>query len=162
MNKPTYERHWQTQSLVKVLIALKENEVVSYDELSRLSDVPREDIRTRRLQSAKKIAERDHHVLIDTVNGVGVRRLPQDQVAVPVSKRRTRIRGAARRIVNTIRDGITDFEKLPGDVKTMAYANRAVAGAVLLATSPRSEKVLKEHAAANGEINVGRTLEMLK
>jgi hypothetical protein len=163
MSKVTNDRHWQTQDLVAVLIAIPVNEVVKYDELSRLSGVPALDIRARRLQRAKKIAERDHHVLIDTLTGVGVRRLPQEEVGVPIAKRRTRIRGAARRIVASIRDGITDFDKLPGDVKTTAYASRAVAGAVLLATSSRSAELLKGQVeTANGELNIGRTLELLK
>lgn len=163
MSKSIPDRHQHTQALVAALIALPSADVVTFDELSRLSGVPVDDIRTRRLQRAKKIAERDHHVLIDTVSGVGVRRLSQDEIGVPIAKRRTRIRGAARRIVNSIRDGITDFDKLPAEVKTTAYASRAVAGAVLLATSPRSEKLLKGQVeTANGELKIGRTLELLK
>jgi hypothetical protein len=161
MSKEAYERHWQTQALVDALSAIASEASVPYEELSRMSGVPVEDIRERRLQSAKKIVERDHHILIDTIRGFGVRRLTQEDIAVPLTKRRTRMRGAARRNINSIRDGITDFEKLPVDVRSAAYTHRAVAGAVLQATSYRSEKLLKQHTS-NGELNIGRTLELLK
>lgn len=157
-----FTMHRQTRALVLALTTLKDGETISFEDLAILASVPVDDIRKRRLWSAKKIIERDHHILIETISGIGVRRLHQDAVVIPIEKRRVRVRGAAIRIVNTIRDGITNFDDLPKDVKTTVWATRAVAGAVLLVSSPRSERKLKKCTEIeNGGIRVGRTFELL-
>lgn len=117
----------------------------------------------KRLQSAKKIALVEHHVVIDSVRGVGVARLSQEHVTAPVAKARGRMRSAARTGIRLIKNGVTDFEKLSGDVKSTLYMERAVFGTVVLATDRTSRRILKEHAeTTNGELKIGRTLELLK
>lgn len=163
MSNLTFERHWQTQALVTALLTLRDGDRMSFADLAQLAGVPIDDVRKRRLYRAKLILQRDHHVLIDTISGFGVVRLPQERVTVPVEKRQIRIRGAAHRIVNTVRDGITDFNRLPTEIKTAAWTSRAVAGAVLLATSKRANRTLRGQVeASNGQLKIGRTLELLR
>lgn len=164
MNKESFsrERHWQTQALVDVFVGLKENEIVTYAELSRRCKIDEKSMRAR-LQSAKKIARDQHHVVIDTVNKIGVTRLSQDLVTAPVSKAIGRMRSSARTAHKLIKNGVTDFDKLSTETKSTLYMQQAVAGTVLLATDRSSQRRLKEHAeTSNGALNVGRTLELLK
>lgn len=161
-DKFSRDRHWQTQALVDVFAALKEGEVVPYAELAKRCNVDEASVHGR-VQSAKKIALRDHHVVIDVVRGVGVARLAQTDITAPVGKAITRMRSAARTGHRLIRHGITDFEKLPPDTKSTVYMQQAVVGTVMLVTGQSSRRLLKEHAdATNSEIKIGRTLEMLK
>ena len=164
MNKESFirDRHWQTQALVDVFIGLKENEVVPYAQLAKMCKIDEPAIR-KRLQSAKKIALAEHHVIVDVVRAVGVVRLGQENVTAPVARARVRMRSAARTGIKLIRDGVTDFEKLPTDAKSTLYMERAIFGTVVLATDKSSRRLLKEHAeTTNGELRIGRTLELLK
>jgi hypothetical protein len=164
VNKESFsrERHWQTQALVDVFVTLKENEVIPYGELAKRCKIDEQQVRGR-LQSAKKIALREHHVVIDVVRGAGVCRLSQDLVSAPVGKSIARMRSAARTGHRLIKHGVTDFEKLPKDTKTTLYMQQAIVGTVLLATDRSSKRILKEHAeTTNGELKIGRTLELLK
>lgn len=164
MNKEQFsrDRHWQTQALVDVFIGLKENEVVAYVELAKRCKIDESAVK-KRLQSAKKIARDEHHVVIDAVRGVGVARLSQENVTAPVARARGRMRSAARTGMKLIRNGITDFEKLPQETKTTLYMERAIFGTVMLATDKSSRRMLKEHAeTTNGDLKIGRTLELLK
>lgn len=164
MNKEEFarERHWQTQALVDAFVGLKENEVTPYEALAKLCKIDVAAVR-KRLQSAKKIALVEHKVIIDTVRGVGVARLAQEHVTAPVAKARGRMRSAARTGTRLIKNGVTDFEKLSSDTKSTLYMERAIFGTVLLATDRSSRRILKEHAeTTNGELRIGRTLELLK
>lgn len=164
MNKEEFsrERHWQTQALVDALVGLKENEVVPYSDLAKRCKIDESSVR-KRLHSAKKITLREHHIIIDSVRSVGVCRMSQDLVTAPVGKAIGRMRSAARTGSRLIKHGITDFSKLSGDTKSTVYMQQAVVGTVLLATDRSSKRILKEHAeTTNGEIRIGRTLELLK
>lgn len=156
------ERHWQTQALVDVFVGIKENEVVPYAELAARCKIDERSVRCR-LQSAKKIVLREHHVVIDVVRGVGVARLSQKDVTAPVGRAIGRMRSAARTGHRLLKNGITDFEKLPRETRSTVFMHQAVVGAVMLATDRSSRRMLKSHAEiTNSEINIGRTLEMLK
>lgn len=164
MNKEAFsrERHWQTQALVDVFVALNDNEVVPYDELAKRCNIEEEQVR-KRVQSAKKIALREHHVVVDVKRGEGVCRLSQDLVTAPVGRAIGRMRSAARTGNRLIKHGVTDFQKLPQETKTTLYMQQAIVGTVLLATDKSSKRILKEHAeTTNGELKIGRTLELLK
>lgn len=161
-SKFSAERHWQTQALVDVFVGLKENEVTTYDALAKKCKIDVAAVK-KRLTSARNIVLAEHHVVIDTVRGVGVARLAQENVTAPVARQRTRMRSAARRGVKLITNGVTDFEKLPNDTRTTLYTERAVFGTVMLVTAPSSRRLLKEHAeTTNSELKIGRTLELLK
>ena len=110
MNKEefTRERHWQTQALIDVFVTLKENEVVPFNDLAQRCKIDVTSVK-KRLQSAKKIARDEHHVVIDAVRGVGVARLSQENVTAPVARARGRMRSAARTGMKLIKNGITDF-----------------------------------------------------
>ena len=164
MDKQTFsrDRHWTTSALVDVFAALEEGVTVPYAELAKRCNIDEESVR-RRVQSAKKIALRDHHVVIDVVRNVGVARLAQNDVTAPVGRAIGRMRSAARTGHRLIQHGVTDFEKLPPDTKSEIFMQRAVVGTVLLVTDRASRRMLKEHASeTNSEIKIGRTLEMLR
>lgn len=164
MNKEqlSRERHWQTQALIDVFVSLRENEVVPYADLAKRCKFDEASVR-RRIQSAKRATRDEHHVVIDVVRGVGVCRLSQDLITAPVGKAIGRMRSSARTAHKLIKNGITDFDKLPKDKKSEVFMQQAIAGAVLVATSASSKRVLKEHAeVTNSELKLGRTLELLK
>lgn len=158
---PIKTTHWQTQRLVEVLSDLKVGEPITYQDLAKACETTEQGIR-QRLASARSIALRDHHVIIETVRGVGVIRLGQEDVARPVARKRDRIRSAARGGRKLIASGVTDWEKLPAGVKTQLLTDSAVLGAIIQATDHNTRKKLVQQVEANGELNIGRTLELMK
>ena len=122
MNKEAFsrERHWQTQALVDAFVALKENEVVPYADLAKRCKIDEAAVQ-KRLQAAKKIALREHHVIVDVVRGVGVCRLTQDLVTAPVSKAIGRMRSSARTATRLIKHGVTDFAALPKEKRSEVF-----------------------------------------
>lgn len=159
---PIRERHHETQRLADVLATLPENSPIDYASLAQLSNLSVVGVK-RRYQTARRIALHDRHVLIETVRGIGVVRIPQDGVNAPVTRHLNRARSAAKRGKNTIKHGITDFEKLPRDVKTQTFVQQAQLGALMLFTSKRARKRLGGAVeTANGKLDVGRSLEVMK
>lgn len=156
------ERHWHTQALVDVFVALNENEPITKDELAKRAGI---DVKSARAhyESARKIALREHHVVIDVcVRGESVVRRPQSEVPIVADKGLTRMRNTARAVRRVITSGVTDFDSLPNEVKSTLHMQSAIAGTVLLATERSSKNTLKAAATTNGELKLGRTLELLK
>lgn len=159
---PIHERHWQTQALIDAFVTLAENQAATYEQLAAMCKVDVAAVK-RRLQGAKKVALSDHHVIIETIRKVGVVRLAQAKVTVPVERHRGRMRSAARRGIKLIEKGVTDWNALDRHTKSTLFMERAVFGATVLVTDQRSRRVLKEHAeTTNAELNIGRTLELVR
>lgn len=157
------ERHWHTQALVDVFIGMGTGEQLTWEQLGQRAGISAQSAKSR-YESAKKIALREHHVVIDiAVRGVSIRRVAQQDVPGVADKGITRMRNTARSVRRTIVQGVTDFDALPSDVKSTLHMQSAVAGTVLLVTERSSKRTLKEHAeTTNGELKLGRTLELLK
>lgn len=154
--------HWETKRLVEVLVATEVGSVISFTELSKLGDMPVSSVK-RRLYRACQISLRDHHALVVVIRRVGVQRLGQDGVPVPVEAQRKRIRNSANRGRKAITYGVTDWNKLDGETKTRLYVDMAVLGVVSQATDRNTRKRIEGQVRmSNTEINVGRTLELMK
>lgn len=153
--------HWETTRLIEVLSEMKTGETVPYADLAKRCDMSEVAVK-RRLQAARPIVLRDHHVIVITVRKVGVQRLAQDLVTIPVEKQRNKIRSSARRSKQLIADGVTDWDKLDSNTRTKLFVESAVTGVVMQATDHHSRKKIAAQVVANGQLNVGRTLELLK
>jgi hypothetical protein len=153
--------NWQTQKLVDVMTTLDLG-VTSYARLAELCEVDVDAVK-RRLTVARSIVLRDHHVIIDTVRGVGVVRLAQSEVTTPVERQRNRARSAARKGRKLIADGVTDWDTLDSVTKTQLWTESAVLGAIVQATDHHSRKRIQAQVeVANEQLNIGRTMELLK
>lgn len=156
------ERHWQTQALIDVFVELKENEVAPYALLAEKCKIDVAAIK-KRMQSARTIALSEHHIIIDVIRNVGVVRLNQENVTAPVARQRLRMRSAAKKGIELIRDGVTDFAKLTPETRSRLFMEKAVLGTAILASEKSSRKTLEDHATtSNEELKLGRTLELLK
>lgn len=156
------ERHWHTQALVDAMVAMNTNEPITRDDLAKKAGIDRRSL-DGRYESAKKIALREHHVIVDIhVRGETLVRRPQEDVTIPADKGLTAARNKARSVKRLISSGVTDFDALPNEVKSTVHMQSAIAGTMLLATERSTKRTLKAAAAANGELKLGRTLELLK
>ncbi len=156
------ERHWQTQALVDVFAELPEGTVTTYQELSKLCEMSVSAVK-KRMTNARNMVLEEHNVIIETERGKGVIRLPQTQIAHPVSKARLRMRNAAKKGAKLISFGITDFKALPTDTQTVVRMESAIFGTIKMMTNPKGRRLLQAAAAAaNEDLKIGRTLDLLK
>lgn len=162
MNDPIKQQHWQTQRLVEVLAALAIGDTVSYGKLAERCDIPVKTVKNR-LQSAKAITLRDHHVIIETVRGEGIVRIGQQDVTAPVARQRNKARRAAGKGQDLISDGVTDWNALPNETKVQLHTESAVLGTIRLVTDHTTRRRLTESVrVVNGEQSLGRTLDLLR
>ena len=156
------ERHWETQALIDLFASMAENEKISYSDLAARCNTDVKSIK-KRMNSARDAVLTDHHVIIYTLRGWGVERIPQQNVTVPVSKQRQRARNASRKGIKYIKEGVHDWDALPKDTRTQLFVEQAVLGATVLFTTEKSRKKLKDHVeTTNAKLDIGRTLELLK
>jgi hypothetical protein len=158
--KHRFERHWQTQRVIDALAELEPGERISKDDLAARCDISVDSL-DKRMQSAKNGALRDHNVIIMSIRGFGVERVPQNAADVPVGKYLNGARNKARRASNVFKHGITDWEKIPKDKRTLMFAQQAQLGVISHVANARGQRKIAS-AVANGRIDVGRTLELLK
>lgn len=123
------ERHIYTQELIKVLKTVKEEETVTYENLSAAIGM---DVRPSGpgygyQHSARAILERENDIAFEAVPKIGLKRLTPEQVAtgtgsVYLQRKRSLIRKSKRRI-STIDD---HYEDLSNDAKLRVTAHRTI------------------------------------
>lgn len=146
----------ETKLLVERLVRLQPGESIPYAELSTLIGV--NDIRQMRvhlLDSARKIALRDHNIV--TIRGMdfGVKRLVDEETAMSGRKDVHKARRHARR-VRRKHMVIVDINQLSDAAKTFHEAAQMMASVAMQFTSePRLKKAVEKKIGANGKIAIG-------
>jgi len=139
------ELHTDTRILYNVLESklIKEGgEIVTYDEL--LKAIGR-DVRSQArglLKTARKHIEKEHHITLECVRNVGIKRTEDycgimDKTTQHVRKQ-TRV--TAKRVLNAIND-----KNLQNDEKILISAKLSQFGAIELFTRNKTTKRLEEH-----------------
>lgn len=139
----------ETADLVKLLMQVEIGATVSYMELSKAVGV---DVQVRRhlLDSARRIAMRDHNAVFAAEVSVGLRRLSDVETVtlIPESRRR-RIHSQAKRGIREV--ATVDYARLPADKQIAHNIGMAVLGALHMG-SDRSAVKKMEHQVANGKL----------
>lgn len=152
--KCTYEPSAETVKLVEYLSTMKESDVVSYDSLDVLAGI---DVRsTGRLESARRICQREFGIVFGVIRGQGLRMLTPAEIVNTTDDRRSRIRRSALRGVKTLK--CSDSQRL-----TLNDQNRKTVGLMLLneirhkTTGDPATKISKQYKPTPGEIeSMGR------
>jgi hypothetical protein len=149
----------EVNELVEILAAVPVGETIAYRDMSRKLGI---DVIVCRhiLESARRIAMREHKAVFATQTSFGLRRLSDvETVTICPESRRKKIRQQAK---NNLRELSTvDYQKLPQEKQISHNVGLAFAGAVYVSTERASVKKL-EHKIANGEMpDVDGTLKLI-
>lgn len=158
---PIRPLHWQTARLVDLFRDFTDGQQATYEEMAKSCDTSVAAVKVR-LHSVREILLRDHHVIVETIRKVGVRRIPQGEVTRPVAAKRSRIRSAAAGGRRLIASGVTDWEQLPPETRTQLLTDSAVLGTIVHATDHNTRKKILGQVEANGQQSIGKVLELMK
>ena len=151
------------RSLIDRLSKLEVDQVVTYEELSKVVGKPVNGSSTA-LQRAKRRLLMDEGMVLETVAKHGVKRLNDVDTVMTSEQTRNRIRGTARRGLQKI-SAVRDFNSLPNDMKVTWNAAAAWMGLVKHAMDGRQIKKieLKVHDATTQlSLTLAETLEAFK
>ena len=143
------QRAIETAVLVKELRAVQVGATITYRALSMACGV---DVLARRhlLDSARRIAMREHRVVFSAEISTGLRRLSDvETVTLMPELRRSRIRSQAKMGIREI--ATVDYGKLPADKQLAHNVGLAVLGALHMASDRATVRQI-EHQVANGKL----------
>lgn len=151
----------QTEHMVRIVVGLAIGDMITYSELAKAVKLSLSKVKSR-MNTVANIALRDHHAILVTERGAGVRRVGQNDAVTVVAKHRNRVRNAAQRGRKTIKFGITDWAALEHATRSQLLVDSAVLGVVAQATDQQTMRRLAGLVdTCNGKIDLGRTLEVL-
>lgn len=139
----------ETGELVKLLMRVSVGETVTYTSLSKAVGV---DVQARRhlLDSARRIAMRDHNAVFAAEVSVGLRRLSDVETVtlIPESRRR-RIHSQAKRGIREV--ATVDYARLPADKQVAHNVGMAVLGALHMGSDRTAVRRIA-HQVENGKL----------
>jgi hypothetical protein len=128
------------------LAAMTVGEVVEWDKLESITELPRDTVRSLAI-AAKKELLRDERMHFRTVEGVGVERIDDEKVAVEVVPiQRKRMRNQARRMVRTTES--LDLQKLTTESRQSVLMHQSLAQVVYGAST---EEKIRQLAGSKQE-----------
>lgn len=89
MNRIISEQSRETRALIAAFVAMSLGQEYTFDQISEIVGF-RVNSSLPAYHSARRIAARDHNVVIDGIRGVGFRRLPADQIVTGRGNRHMR------------------------------------------------------------------------
>lgn len=155
------EMKLETQQILKLLLSLKDDEILTYDRIRSDVGVDVQNGHRGLLTTAIKNAERETNRLFDTVFKIGIKRLvPGNSVGV-LSKARDRSRHIARRAFK--RSASVEFEKLTPAERLQLNLERTALAFVAEASTDKSVKRLQSAVETSGDaMTFQKTLEHFK
>lgn len=150
-----------TRVLFERITNLEPNEVVSYDELSKLIG---RDVRGRavsNLYQARRKALREERIVTESVIGLGIKRMTDSQVVVGFESFMSRSRRAARREATKLTS--VDYPKLSRTDQTKHNAALATLGVIQHIASTSSMNRLETKVQdSSGPLPIGKTLDVFR
>lgn len=135
----------ETRKLYEHLKNLKVGEVVTYAALSELvgRDVSKEAVGS--LATARRMCQREHHIVYGAVRGIGLQRLDDKQIVNSADNEIAKIQRTAARGVKKL--ACVDYANLAVDDKSNFNAKAAALGTLLQHSQPSAVKQLERHYA---------------
>lgn len=165
--KPQSQRKFtvslETRLLYERLRKLKVGEVVTYGELTGIIGQDVQAAGRGALRSARHIAQRDHQIVLDAINNVGLKRLSDRETVASAGQTLNKVRRTAQRGIDRLA-AVSDFDALQDEEKAQHNASMSALAVVKLMAKPKS--VTRIAAAVNtsntGQLPVARTLELFR
>ena len=158
MDKTIGEMKLETQQILKLLLKLGDDEILTYEEIQSKVGVDVQDGQRGLLATAIKNAEKETNRLFGTVRTVGVKRLPPGHSSGELTKARERARHIARRAFGRSRH--VDFTKLTPDERNTLNMERTVLHFVAESASDKAVRRLTAAVDSAGDaLTFAKTLE---
>jgi hypothetical protein len=141
-----FQRSVETTALHGELIMTPVGEVVTYVRLSEVAGIPVAGT-TSKLASARRIAQREDHMVFGVIKNVGLKRLDSEGIVGFADEKTTRVRRGAWRAGRLI--PLVDFSKLRDSSKQRAIALASVLAVAFDLTREKS-LVAVSKAAVSG------------
>ena len=148
-----------TKLLYETLITVEPGKTIEY---SVLTDVIKRDVQDSargNLQSARRMARREHRIVFDVVRCVGLKRLVDSEIHTMGERSRRHIQHTVRDCMKTL--ACADQSKLSDSEKKELYAAMSYHGAMVLASRPKVLTNVKE-AISNGILPSAETMKLLE
>lgn len=136
-NKPTFEVSIETRQVVERLVKCDIGEIVEYSELRTLIGRDARD----RLETARKHLRKEHRMVFGTVNGVGLKRLADCELAKIGEASTIKIGREAKRAMQKM--GCVDFKNLTSDQLSEWNSRASHLGLVAEVTRPKVAKAIE-------------------
>lgn len=158
--RPIFQASVETRLLYDRLRNLQVGEMVSYAELSEIVGQDTQGEGRGALNSARRLALRDHDIVTDAVKNVGIKRLSGSEVVQSATATFSRVRRlaqrGARRLAAARDEGLSTEEKARRDASMSALA------IVKLMGKPKSVDRIAAANTSGGELPMARTLELFR
>lgn len=155
-NKAIGEQKIETQRIVKLLSALSDGETLTYAEIDRAVGCDVRAVCAHLIRSARKVVERDQMVIIDTVKGVGLKRLVPGQAIGVIKATRQRVQKAAKR--GFVRSAHIAYESLTKEEQQKLNAERTVLAFTSEVGKTKTVEALESKTAADA-LTLAQTVE---
>lgn len=125
---PLFERHAATEALTQLLAACAEGDVVSYEDMCRVTNRDLRGSDRHLVAAARKAAMQEHGAVFGTVIRVGLRRLRPQELIQEGGRQIKRIGRAAKRGGRTL--DTCDIKRLSSDERLQHAATRGILAAI--------------------------------
>lgn len=149
MNLPSATLSADTELIVKVILALKPDEQLTYETMQKL--LPNRSLRDKHIyiiQSARRVALNRYSIATLAVRGVGIKRANDPELSRLGEDFRKRVHRSARKLGKQVT--CADFSKLTNDEKTTANYSLSMAGALALFTTRKQRDLIAAKVQAIG------------
>lgn len=151
----------ETTMVIERLLTCKENQVITYDELSTLIRRNAQKEGRGCLITAMRRLLMDKQIYFATVRGIGVKRCNDSQKVEESHSYVQRVRRTARKGAK-IAASVHEFDKLPRDVQTRHNTLLSLYGAITQFSSQGKMKALESKVAdAQAKLPLKATLEAI-
>ena len=135
------EAYPESKMLYERLIKVEPGALITYAELTKVIDADVQGLHRRFLQTARRMAMRENHLVFGTVRNEGLKRLDHDDIPASAKGEVDGIRRKAHRALRTL--ACSDPEKMSAPAKTDYYISAARLGMLHHASSISVEKRLE-------------------
>jgi hypothetical protein len=152
------DRKFETDQIARRLSAMKPGEVVSFAELSKIAGMEITSSASA-LKSGRRIALNDARIVTESVRGVGLRRVPDEEIATSHSDRDVASsRRQAKRSLKKLAC-VEDFNAITNHAQLSHVIKSSFFGAVaFMARKGKLQEIARAAAGRSSELPVKETL----
>lgn len=148
----------EAQELAKFLETAEVGDVFTYQQLNQHAKCDVQ-LRNTVLQTAKRIVQRQHKMVFDTIVGVGIKRLSDEEIPDVGQASIKRSRNIAKKGMRTLE--CADLSKLTPETKVKAITTKTILG-LFSQSGSRKVRCLVEQGArtASDKLKIGNISEL--
>lgn len=159
MPKPSFERSLETKLCLDMILKLKVNDQLSWGDIEKALGVDRESARSY-MDSARRIAENEHGIVVDSVRGSGFIRLSDSSVAKLHFKANDHIRRTAGKTIKKL--SCVTYDALSEPDKVTHNAGMTIMSLFRNISKPKNVKAIEGAVEeSRNRLPVGKALRLL-